>query len=215
MSYKKGIDKVLELLRDEVSKGGDVTLLAKQYDDYYELSESIVAVEKIERGETAKDISTLWLRFDRDEVIDVKAFPDKTIKKGDIISVIGYYNGEWYSAKGGLMPVITKARDIASFNLVKCYRMGIVTGLSKLEIATKYPATCSIHPLGETGLYYMVSNYFPKPASPVNKLGEIDTTSTVQTINTSAFADIEDDTDDYPDPDCVEEPTGEIKENEE
>ncbi len=127
MSYKKGTDKVLELLREEVSKGGDITLLAKQYDDYYELSESIVAVEKIERGETAKDISTLWLRFDRDEVIDVKAFPDKTIKKGDIISVIGYYNGEWYSAKGGLMPVITKARDVASFNLVKCYRMGIVT----------------------------------------------------------------------------------------
>lgn len=113
------------------------------------------------------------------------------------------------------MPVITKARDVASFNLVKCYRMGVVTGLSKLEIATKYSDTCSINALGTTGLYYMVSNYYPKPASPVNKLGEIDTTSTVQTINTSAFADIEDDTDDYPDSDCAEEPTGEIKENEE
>jgi len=102
------------------------------------------------------------------------------------------------------MPVITKARDVASFNLVRCYRMGIVTGLSKLEIATKYPNTCSIHPLGETGLYYRIANY-PKAPCPINDLGEVDTTSTVQTINTSAFADMEDDTDDYPDPDCAEE----------
>lgn len=92
MAYKKGTDKILEMLREEALKGGDVTLLAKQYNDYYELSESIVAVENIERGETAKDISTLWLRFARDEVIEVKAFPDKTIQKGDIISVIGYWN---------------------------------------------------------------------------------------------------------------------------
>lgn len=205
MSYKKGIDKILEMLREEAPKGNEITLLAKQGDDeFYELSESIVVVEDIQRGATAKDISTLMLRFAGNEVVEVKAFPDKTIQQGDIISVIGYYNGLWYSAKGGLMPVITKAREVASFNLVRCYRMGIITGLSKLEIATKYPATCSINPLEKTGLYYMLSNY-PKPPKPINDLGEIDTTSAVQNINTSAFADMEDDTDDYPDPDWAEE----------
>jgi len=217
MSYKKGIDKVLEMLREEEPKGNDITLLAKIYDDYYELSESIVCVEDIEPGETAKDISTLKLRFARDEVIETKAFVDKTIQKGTIISIIGCYNGLFYSAKGGLMPIITKATDVTNFSLTKCQRMGPVTGLSELKIANKYPDLCSIKPLGKTGLYYRISNY-PKPASPVNKLGLVDTTSTVQTINTSAFADMEDDTEDYPDyPDPVSEKqaTEEIKENEE
>lgn len=114
------------------------------------------------------------------------------------------------------MPVITKARDVESFNLVRCYRMGIVTRLSKLETATKYPYMCSIKPLGETGLYYRIANY-PKAPRPINDLGEIDTKSSIQTINTSAFADMEDDTEDYPDyPDPVSEKqaTEEIKENE-
>lgn len=78
MSYKKGIDKVLEMLREEAPKGNDVTLLARQSDDeFYELSESIVCVEDIQRGATGKDMSTLWIRFAGDEVIETKAFPRK------------------------------------------------------------------------------------------------------------------------------------------
>lgn len=89
MSYKKGIDKIFDMLKEEAPKGNDVTLLARQSDDeFFELSESIVCVEDIQRGKTATDISTLLLRFAGDEVLEIKAYPDKTIKKGDIISVI-------------------------------------------------------------------------------------------------------------------------------
>lgn len=103
------------------------------------------------------------------------------------------------------MPIITKARDVASFNLARCYRMGLIVGLSRLEISAKYSNICSIRPLAETGLYYMISNY-PKPPKPTNDLGEIDTKTSMRIINTSKFADMEDDTEDYIDPDSVEEP---------
>lgn len=209
MSYKKGLDKFTQVLINAAKEGKTAKLLVNSDTIHYkEVREHISIVEGIEKEALDNGMSYLTLRFAENKTVNTYAFVDDTIQIGDIVSTIGYFSKDYtsisYCCKGGINKIVNRANQFDYFLLYRIYRMGIVTELSKVEISADYLIEDGITALkGVEGFYYKIMEPDSEAKRIKDKLDQmrnaVATKGVTKAIDTSAFANLEDDTDDYPD----------------
>lgn len=195
MSYKAGLDKFKEIELENIKNGKETILVFGKDGIFYEVKEHLGYVENIEEGNTESP-SILTLLFSNGKTINTGAYTNGEIKKGDIVSVVGYfvqaYLGMEFYCKGGINKVITRATEVPVFNIPKIYRMGLFLGLSEIEASKTYTKNDNPIPLGKTNFSYIIKDV-EREIRPELDENSVDTRFG-QRINTSLYNEtIEDD----------------------
>ncbi len=205
--YKLGIHAYNDLLKKALQEGINPPILVARSSQFvfHEVQEFVGYLEDIESaGE--RGMSRLTIRFARNEVVTTMAYIDKdTIKKGELISIIGFYLNEGGGArlycKGGLNKIWSKPRDIGYMKFDSVYRMGIVPSLTELRLSIRfadYNLSSQPQQIGSTGFYVLYDTQIKGRITSEEALG-VKTNTTSAGIDMSKLIRIEEETEDIPD----------------
>ena len=162
MGYKSELCQSKDYVCESMKNNKDPKLLYRVDNTYIEVKDHLAYVKKINYGRNGK-ISELELVFANGKTARTFTYTDtKKIKVGQIISVIGYFEesqyGLLFKARGGSNPLITNAKELSTFNLLQTHKMGIITGLSEVEMPKRYHGIENIVKVGDTNFYYMITD---------------------------------------------------------
>lgn len=162
MSFKDNLCPCKEQIKKYAQENKDAKVVFKDGNKYIGIDEFICYVTHIAYG---SDGDSLEIRLADGITANVgKLYTNKKIKEGDIISIVGYFfensYGLQFRACGGGNKIITNARELGAFNVIQTHRMGIVLGLSKLEIPKIYSS--EIEPqlvqIEDTNFFYLLKD---------------------------------------------------------
>lgn len=205
--YKLGIHAHNNILKQALQEGKNPPMLVAKSSQFvfHEIQEFIGFLEEIETpGE--REMSRITIRFANNQVTSTMAYIDKdTIKKGEIISLIGMYINEGGGArlycKGGLNKIWSKPRDIGYMKFDSVYRMGIIPSLSDLRLSRRfadYDLSSEPQQIGSTGFYVLYDTQIKSSTTSQNTTG-VKTDTTFVGIDMSKIIGIEEETEDIPD----------------
>lgn len=203
MSYKKGLEQFKEIQLEAIKNGKNAVLLAQNnYFSYYAVNEHKSYLRRIICQDEETGITSIELEFANGKIVTTRAYLDKTITPGSIISTIGYFTdscqGMSYFCKGGINAVLENARQLEYFSTSKIYCMGLLINLSKAEESKRYTSDSEIKPLGQTGFWYILESNSPLKDLKI-PTSSINISAVKDVIRTADYSSDAEDEEDYPD----------------
>lgn len=159
MSYKVALYGTKNFNEESLKNGKESKLAYKEGSQYKEIKEFITCASKVYPAKEGQ-MNQVTLLFANGQKANTFLHTNNKIMEGQIISVIGYFIktpfGLEFKARAGSNPVIVNARELGNFNVTYSHRMGIVTGLSKVEMPEIYSGNENLIPIEGTNFYYLI-----------------------------------------------------------